>query len=256
MSFPAVICDLDGVIYRGRQAIPGAAAALRRLQSGGYPVVFVTNNSSRTPAQVAEKILIVLGVEVASEAILTSAMAAVSVLPEEVKKCMVIGGEGIVAAVTGSGRQIVTSGADAVIVGIDQQFDYDSLTRASDEIRHGALFVASNNDATFPVESGLLPGAGAIVAAVATASGVDPIRAGKPEPPMRNLIRSSGIDSAWVIGDRLETDIALAAGEPDWTSILVLTGVTDEGMDLGSADHVVADMESAVDLVLAATDRQ
>ncbi len=219
-------------------------------------MVFVTNNSSRTPAQVAEKILIVLGVEVAPEAILTSAMAAVSVLPEEASKCMVIGGEGIVAAVTDSGRQIVTSGADAVLVGIDQQFDYAALTRASDEIRHGALFVASNTDATFPVESGLLPGAGAIVAAVATASGVDPIEAGKPELPMRNLIKASGIDRAWVIGDRLETDIALAEGEPDWTSILVLTGVTDEKMNLESADHVVADVESAVDLVFATADRQ
>jgi ribonucleotide monophosphatase NagD (HAD superfamily) len=158
--------------------------------------------------------------------------------------------------VVDSGRRIVQSGADAVIVGIDSNFDYTALTKAADEIRGGALFVASNTDSTFPIESGLLPGAGAIVAALAAASGVDPINAGKPELPMRELVRASGVAEAWVIGDRLETDIALATHEPDWESILVLTGVSDETSDFSSADHVVADLESAVDLVLSTGNRQ
>ncbi len=256
MTLPVIICDLDGVIYRGQQAIPGAAGSLRRLESRGYRVIFVTNNSSRTPEQVAKKILTVSGVEVAPKSILTSAMAAVSVLPDAVTTCMVVGGEGIIAAVADSGRHVVDSDADAVIVGIDSQFDYNVLTRAANEIRRGAMFVASNSDATFPIEAGLLPGAGAIVAAVATASGVDPVKAGKPELPMRKLIRASGVDDAWVIGDRIETDVALADGESNWTSILVLTGVTDATMDLKSADHVVADLESAVDLVFSTRDRQ
>lgn len=256
MTLPAVICDLDGVVYRGRRPIPGSATALRRLDEAGYRVVFVTNNSSRTPAQVTEKIQVVMGLEIDPAAVVTSALAAVSVLPDSATKCMVVGGEGVVAAVVDSGRQVVDSDADAVIVGIDSQFNYDLLSRAADEIRGGALFVASNSDATFPIEEGLLPGAGAIVAAIATASGVEPIRAGKPELPMRTLIRAAGVQRAWVIGDRLETDIALAVSEPDWTSILVLTGVSDEKMDLKSANHVVADLESAVDLVLATRDRQ
>jgi HAD superfamily hydrolase (TIGR01450 family) len=251
-----VICDLDGVLYRGRDPIAGSAEALKRLEKSGYRVIFVTNNSSRTPAQVAEKILIVMGVKIAPESILTSALAAVSVLPDNASDCMVVGGEGIVAAVTDSGRRIVQSGADAVIVGIDSNFDYAALTKVADEIRGGALFVASNTDSTFPIESGLLPGAGAIVAALAAASGVDPINAGKPELPMRELVRASGVAEAWVIGDRLETDIALATHEPDWESILVLTGVSDETSDFSSADHVVADLESAVDLVLSTGNRQ
>ncbi len=252
----SIVCDLDGVLYRGRDPIAGSAEALKRLEKSGYQVVFVTNNSSRTPAQIAEKILIVMGVEIAPESILTSALSAVSVLPDSATDCLVVGGEGIVAAVTDSGRRIVRSGSDAVIVGIDSNFDYAALTKAADEIRGGAIFVASNTDSTFPIESGVLPGAGAIVAAVAAASGADPINAGKPELPMRELIRASGVAGAWVIGDRLETDIDMATHEPDWESILVLTGVSDETMDVSSADHVVADLESAVDLVLSTGNRQ
>jgi 4-nitrophenyl phosphatase len=124
------------------------------------------------------------------------------------------------------------------------------LTRAADAVRFGARFIATNTDPTFPVADGLLPGGGAIVAAVRATTGVEPEVAGKPNAPMRALLRAKGIRDAWVIGDRVDTDIALARAEPDWTSILVLTGVTGpEGT--GDADFVVPDLAAAVDLVLS-----
>jgi len=114
----------------------------------------------------------------------------------------------------------------------------------------GARFIATNTDPTYPVADGLLPGGGACVAAVQVTTGVTPEVAGKPHPPMRALLRSRGIGEAWVIGDRVDTDIALAQAESDWRSILVLTGVTSPEEAIG-ADHVVADLAAAVDLVLS-----
>lgn len=249
-----VICDLDGVLYRGQNVVPGAGEALNRLRARGVHVVFATNNSTRTPEDVAAKIDSLLGVSVDPASIVTSALAAVSVLDEEIESCLVVGGPGLSEAVKGSGRVCVMSDADAVLVGLDPDFSYESLTRAANEIRDGALFVASNVDATFPVSDGLRPGAGSMVAAIATASGVAPLVAGKPELATRKLIRALGVGRAWVVGDRIETDIRLASHEPDWTSILVLSGVTESTDDVSSADHVVPDFVSAVDLVLKAID--
>jgi 4-nitrophenyl phosphatase len=128
------------------------------------------------------------------------------------------------------------------------------LGGAMNAIRNGARFIATNDDATFPTENGLMPGAGAIVAAIAAASGVSPIVAGKPNEAMRSLIRSRGVGRAWVVGDRPDTDVAMASAEPDWSSVLVLTGVTDEtSADSNHADHVVPDLSAAVDLVLSAS---
>jgi glycerol-1-phosphatase len=252
----SIVCDLDGVVYRGDQVIPGSSEALHRLHDSGFKMVFATNNSSRTPEHVAGKLESVAGVIVPTESIVTSAQAGVAVLPPEVDKVFVVGGRGISQAVEDSGRTCVTSGAEAVIVGLDFEFNYQSLTAAADQVRGGALFIASNSDATYPGSSGLLPGAGAMVSAIATASGVTPISAGKPEAPMRKLIRDKGVGEAWVVGDRVDTDIRMATEEPDWRSVLVLTGVTRPGDDHSEADFVVADLAAAVDLVLAAPDRQ
>lgn len=256
MTLPSVICDLDGVVYRGRQAIPGAADALRRLAAGGWNVVFATNNSSRTPEQVAQKIRDVVGIDLGGWSVVTSAQAAVTVLPDHVETCLVLGGEGLRSAVEASGRRVVPSNADAVVLGIDSDFNYQQLFAATTEIRNGALFVASNVDPTFPTEHGLSPGAGALAAAVEVASGVSPLVAGKPEAPMRALIRAQGVGAAWVIGDRIETDIRMAIQENDWTSIVVLSGVSRADDDLTEADHVSSNLESAVDLVFGVEDRQ
>ena len=252
-----VICDLDGVVYRGSEPLPGAAAALERLVAAGFRIVFVTNNSSRTDTQVADKLEAVVGHRPGIDDIVTSARAALALVPEGAR-CLVVGGEGILEAIGSAGLSATgePDNADCVIVGLDRGFDYQQMDVAARAIRSGAVFVATNVDPTFPAEHSIMPGAGAIVAALQAASGVKPLVAGKPEKPIRDLIRSRGVKDAWVIGDRPDTDIAMAVAEDGWTSILVLTGVTPAGADTGGADHVVADLVAAVDLVIAHANAQ
>ena len=118
-------------------------------------------------------------------------------------------------------------------------------------MRGGARFIATNRDSTYPTNEGLKPGSGALVAAIAAAAESEPEVCGKPHRPMRSLIHDLGISDAWVIGDRVDTDIALAVDEPDWRSILVLSGVTEREEATDGPDHVVEDFAAAVDVVLA-----
>ena len=247
-----VLCDIDGVVYRGDRLLPGSDIALRRLIEAGVGLWFVTNNSTRAPAYISDKIKRVTGVGISPDAIVTSSQSAVRMLGEEQRPVMVLGSEGIHSALAdaGIGETADPREARALLVGLDWDLNYDRLTRAADAVRLGARFIATNTDPTFPIADGLLPGGGACVAAVQATTGIAPEVAGKPHPPMRSLLREKGIGKAWVIGDRGDTDVALAEAEPDWTSILVLTGVTaaDEAI---AADHVVPDLAAAVELVLA-----
>ncbi len=254
----AVICDLDGVVYLGSESVPGSPQALHKLQQRGIRVIFATNNSGRTPEEVAKKIHDLTGVDVEPDDVVTSGQAAVNLIPEQMHRCFVIGGPGLAQAVTEGGRELVDDPdlTECVIVGIDQKADYETIHRAASAVREGALFIATNVDPTFPTAVGLRPGAGALVAAVSVASGVAPLVAGKPEEPMRTLIRNRGVEGAWVVGDRVDTDIEMARREQDWTSILVFTGVTAVGEAPNAADFVAADLSAAVDLVLSAGNRQ
>lgn len=247
----SVICDLDGVVYTGDEALPGSADALRRLAEAGVPTWFATNNSTRTAQATASKVTRATGVHVEADRVITSAHAAASLLGPDVASALVVGGAGIVAALEEHGIMVTDDPleAAAVVVGMDQGLTYEKIARAADAIRNGALFVASNDDATYPSPDGPLPGAGAVVAAIATASGVAPTVAGKPNQPMRELLKSAVGDHAWVIGDRVETDIAMASAETSWTSVLVLSGVTRSTS--AAADHVTQDLDEAVDLVLS-----
>ncbi|HEX6301937.1 MAG TPA: HAD-IIA family hydrolase [Acidimicrobiia bacterium] len=248
-----VLCDLDGVVYRGGMVLPGVKAALERLDAASVPVLFITNNSTRTPRATAEKIAGLTGVPVAAEQVLTSALAAMTLLDGSDGPVLIVGEEGVKSAVEQAGLTVTEDPllARAVVVGLTRSLTYELVAAAMQAIRGGARFVATNNDTTFPTEEGLAPGCGAIVAAIAAASGVTPEVAGKPNKPMRDLIRSKVDGEAWIIGDRLDTDIALAAGESGWHSILVLTGVSgDEAITNSEADYVVADLPTAVDLVL------
>jgi glycerol 3-phosphatase-2 len=249
-----VLCDLDGVIYRGQEVIPGVPAALRRLTDSGIEIFYITNNSTRTPESGAEKVERLTGVSVAPEQILSSSLAAVGLLLPDDGPVLVVGEDGVRDAVARAGLAETADPAEArsVLVGLTRSVSYELIGDAMNAIRAGARFIATNDDVTFPTESGVMPGAGAIVAAIAASSGVDPIVAGKPNEPMRRLIRSHGVGAAWVVGDRPDTDVALAAAEPDWVSLLVLTGVAgDAAGERHDADHVVADFPAAVDLVLS-----
>ncbi len=251
-----VVCDLDGVVYLGDEPIPGAGSALEQLRDAGHQVLFCTNNSSRTREESANKITRVTGFETHIDQVASSAMAAGRLL--DGGRVMVVGGRGVHEAVEGAGATVVDAGpADAVVVGIDFAFDYDMLDRASAAIRSGARFVATNTDETYPSPSGLKPGAGAIVAAIAAAAGVEPEVAGKPEATMRTLIREMTTGHAvFMVGDRPETDLAMARAE-GWISVLVESGVTAPGAVVTPApDHVISDitrMPALAELVLSRT---
>lgn len=204
--------------------MPGAPEAVAALRTAGVPVAFVTNSAMRTPAQVAEK-LARHGVPDAESEVVTAAMAAATmVAPAE--RVLVVGSEGLVRAVDAAGAEIVTHGpADAVMVGITPDFDYDAMTRAMRAVDGGARFIATNTDSTFPSHDGLLPGNGALVASISTATGVTPEVAGKPHTPIARLVRDRLGGSGLMVGDRPDTD-GLFADVIGYDFGLVLSGVT------------------------------
>lgn len=254
----SVICDLDGVLYRGDSPVGGSPEALERLRSGGVRVVFVTNNSTRSPGAAAAKIARITGVAVDPVDVCTSSVAAASILGPGDSPVLGVGEEGLRQAVEDAGFELTRDPnlARSVMVGLYPGITYEDIATAAEAIRTGARFLATNADPTYPTADGLKPGAGAIVAAIAAAAGQEPEVCGKPNAPMKSLIRARGVTDAWVIGDQVETDIALADDEPDWLSILVLTGVTGPNDPTGGADHVAADFSEAVDLVLEAPQRR
>ena len=221
---PTWALDLDGVLWRGEVPIDGAAAAVGRLRAAGARVVFLTNNAGATVAEHLAK-LAQIGVPAGSDDLLTSAQAAATLLAPGTT-ALPCAGEGVREALAGAGIRMVDAGpADAVVVGWHRTFDYDGLARAADAVRAGARLIGTNEDATYPTPDGLLPGAGALLAAVATASGVVPEVAGKPHPPMLRLIAGRVGHVDVVVGDRPSTDGALARALGARFA-LVLSGVT------------------------------
>ena len=240
-----ICCDLDGVLWLGPDPIPGSAEAINALRAAGHRIGYLTNNSSRTPGSVVDQ-LQTMGVEAVDDDVVTSAQAAAALLRERVgpgARVLACAGLGVIRALEAEGYAVVDRGpADAVVVGFHRTFDFDGLDRASTAVRAGAAFVATNVDATFPGPDGLLPGNGAIVAAVATASGRVPEVAGKPEAPTVNLVRARfagelARGSGLMVGDRPSTDGALAAAL-GWPFALVLSGISDGD---GGGEPVPAD---------------
>lgn len=225
---PVVCLDLDGVLWRGAEPIPGSAEAVTRLRDGGLRVGFLSNNSSQTVDVVVDK-LASMGVTATTDDVLTSAVAAADLLGESLPAGAAVlpcAGPGVTEALTARGFRVVREPpAAAVVVGWHSDFDFDELARASRAVRDGARLVATNLDATYPVPGGLLPGAGAIVAAVATAAGAQPEVAGKPFPPMVAMVQHRLGARGVMVGDRPSTDGALAAAL-GWPFALVLSGVT------------------------------
>lgn len=217
------VIDLDGVVWLGDQPIPGAAEAVGRLRDRGEPVVFVTNNSS-APVKAVEARLADHGIAATGDVITSALAAATLVRPGET--VLVCGGEGLRQAVAERGARVVAEGdADVVIVGLHESFDYQRLDAAATAVRRGARLLASNDDATIPSPGGPRPGAGALVAAVATAAGAVAQVAGKPHPPMADVVRDRIGAEGTMVGDRPETD-GLFARRLGYRFALVLTGVT------------------------------
>jgi HAD superfamily hydrolase (TIGR01457 family) len=224
-----ILLDLDGVLYRGNHALPGARATVDELRAVGTRVAFVTNNSSRTPEQVAEK-LAEMGIHASSDEVVTSALATADLLRRRGGgSAFVIGEAGIRKALADAGIEVLDGApesADFVVVGWDRSADYRAFRTASLLVQRGSGLVATNRDASYPAPGGLWPGAGALLAVITTTTGAIPEVVGKPYPPLfRAALERAGGGRALVVGDRLDTDIA-GAEELELDSLLVLTGVS------------------------------
>ena len=225
----ALVCDLDGVVYRGAAAVPHAIEVLTQL---GLPVLYLTNNASRSADDVARH-LVDLGLDVRPSDIVTSAQGAAERVARSRPRGAVLplGGPGVRSALQEAGLTVVSRAedADTVVQGYGPDVSASDLAEASYAIAGGAWWVATNTDATIPNERGIAPGNGALVAAVERAVGRGPDTViGKPEPDLYVLASARlGVapDRVLAVGDRLDTDIAGAnsAGMP---SVLVLTGVS------------------------------
>lgn len=231
------VIDLDGVIWLAGEPIAGVGEAIERLRGSGARVVFASNNSSPTVAELLQR-LERAGIEALPHEVVTSGQAAASMI-EPGCTALVLGDEGVVEALDARGVHSVvavdgfdpsTDGpeVDAVIVGWTHRFDFDLLATANRAVRGGARLIGTNEDPTHPTPDGLLPGAGSLLAAVATAAGTTPEVAGKPHEPLARLVSERAGHVTAVVGDRPSTDGALAKhlGAP---FALVLSGVTAPG---------------------------
>ncbi len=228
-SINSLIIDLDGVLYRGDEAIVGAREFMALLQREGVPFLLLTNNSTRTPGQYVTK-LGKMGIVIEESDVLTSAQATALYLERIARpeaRVYAIGEEGLRAALREK-YTIAEERADFVVVGMDTGLTYEKLRVATLLIRSGARFIATNPDKTLPTEEGLAPGNGASLAALEAATGVAPFVVGKPEPAIFDLALARmgvGKEGTAVIGDRLETDI-LGGQRAGLSTILVLSGAT------------------------------
>jgi 4-nitrophenyl phosphatase len=238
-SIKNLIIDMDGVLYRGHRPLPGAKEFLQHLEEREIAYTLVTNNATQTPEEYVA-ILEETGIEVSPRRILTSALATAdylrNLLPQGAR-LYIIGEEGLYSALAAQGLEFGTREVEAVVVGMDRELTYEKLKTATIAIRRGARFVGTNPDKSFPAEEAIVPGAGAILAAIEAATGVKPTVIGKPEPILFQMAlqRMGAIEEETaVIGDRLETDI-LGGQRCDLTTILVLSGVTQK-QDLEASD--------------------
>jgi len=246
------VLDLDGCLYVGDEPVPGARSVLEQLAEAGFRTVFATNNSTKTPQVVAERVEAILDYAIAPSSIVTSAMAAATMLSPDQMPVMAIGEQGLGATLEAAGFAITIEPeeARAVVIGLDRGITYDRLRRATQAVLLGARFIATNEDATFPTGGVPEPGAGSIVAAVERATGQTPEYAGKPnEPMLRCVMALLGPGPTWAVGDRPETDVAFGA-RSGWTTVLVMTGVTsDPDRAIPRPDHVLESVASLPRLV-------
>lgn len=229
-GFDGVLADLDGVVYTGPSAIDGATEALEKLVGEGKSLAYVTNNASRSPAEVAAH-LRQLGAPATAEQVFGSAQAGAELLAREVAAgaaVLVVGSQILIDCVTAQGLVVVPTSdhrPDAVIQGFSPDLGWKDLAEASYAIHAGAIWVATNMDMTLPQERGFAPGNGVLVAAIAAATGKSPLVAGKPEAALfETAARHSGVARPLVVGDRLDTDI-LGGNRAGMATALVLTGV-------------------------------
>ena len=268
-----VIFDLDGVVYRGHQPVPGAAELASALRSRGTLLRYATNNSMATRGEYVAR-LASMRIPAQLDEIVTSTSATIDHLRAHlpgVERVLAVGAPGMLDELRGAGFEATAAGDaagpgyeggqlagsyDAVVAGLDPAFDYHRLAAATTAIRSGARFIATNADLRYPTPAGFLPGAGSIVAAIAAASGTEPLVIGKPQPGIfRAILEAAGVepDEALAVGDNPDADM-VAARRSGIESVLVLTGVADAETAATldgerRPDHVAADPSAVAALL-------
>jgi 4-nitrophenyl phosphatase len=245
----AIISDLDGVAYRGDAPIPHAVRAFQYWHEQGLPYAFVTNNSTKSAEEFAAK-LNGMDIPVTPDRIVTTSAAVAERLNETIPskaRVMVIGAPSLVAAVEARGFEIADTDVSAVVVGLDRTFTFDKLQKAQTALLGGARFFGTNPDRMLPHGNGYEPGAGSILAAIETASGVVPVVIGKPQPDLIRMaleVLGSDPETTFMLGDQIETDI-IAGQAAGLKTILVRTGVPSREVPGVTAD---IDIQSLSDL--------
>jgi 4-nitrophenyl phosphatase len=239
-SFRYLITDMDGVLWHGREPMPGLVEFFQFLRQHDIRFVCATNNASTLAEKLAER-LQGWGADVQPDEIVTSSSATadylITILPAGAR-LYVIGMEGLRVPLRNRGFEFAEDNVEAVVVGIDWNLTYNQLKRAALNIRAGAKFIGTNGDRTFPNPDGIIPGNGALLAAIEAATDVKPIVIGKPELVLyQTALKSMNAlpEQTLVLGDRLETDI-LGAVRLNLKSALVLSGVTTRAQ-LAASDY-------------------
>jgi 4-nitrophenyl phosphatase len=235
-KYKGYLIDLDGTMYKGTERIEAASDFVKKLRDSGIPYLFVTNNSSRTPLQVAEKLA---GFDIPAEEklVFTTSQATANYIFEQKRNAsvFVIGEEGIRTAIDEKGLHFAGEDADFVVVGIDRSINYEKLAVACLAVRNGATFISTNGDIALPTERGLLPGNGSLTAVITVSTQTNPIFIGKPESIiMEQALKVLGTskEETLMVGDYYDTDI-LAGMNAGMDTLLVHTGVTTKEMLIG-----------------------
>lgn len=225
------ICDMDGVIYHGNKILPGVVEFIDWLQKENKEFLFLTNNSSYTPRELQQK-LARMGLDVSEDHFYTSALATATFLKEQAPNCSVyaIGEAGLFNALYDAGITMNDVNPDYVVVGEGKSYSLDTLTKATNLVLKGAKLIGANYDVTGPMEDGLMPACGALVAPIELATGTHAYFCGKPNPLMMrtglNLLKCHSAEAV-MIGDRMDTDV-ISGLESGMSTVLVLSGVTNE----------------------------
>ncbi len=223
------ICDMDGVIYHGNQILPGVREFIQWMQDENKEYLFLTNNSGYTPRELNQK-LARMGLDVPEEHFYTSALATAAFLRQQAPGCSVfaIGEAGLLNALYDAGVTMNDVNPDYVVVGEGRAYSLDTLTKATNLVMNGAKLIGANSDVSGPIENGIAPACGALVAPIELATGKKAYFCGKPNPlMMRTGLRLLGCHSAEavMIGDRMDTDV-ISGMESGMATVLVLSGVS------------------------------